>query len=109
MSRIKWKYKNIKAFADGTGHIEEEYNGTHYSVEFDWNIKCLNDYEDGVDLDIDLDDINVYNSKRDSYDVINISEYQEELIEMITEYINGNLSSFGIDSIQDVEEYLNND
>jgi tRNA splicing ligase len=109
MKKINWKYKNIYAFSDGTGMIEEEINNKLHTVDFNWSIICWDDYYDRMNVSVELSDIDVYDFKENVNTIIKIDEYKEELEEFIEQYINENSDRFGIDTLEDLKNYLNND
>jgi hypothetical protein len=107
MKKINWKYKNVYVYSDGTGFVEDVQNSKTYNVEFNWTALGLDDYDEMMNLDIELGDIDVYDFKTDSNETIKVDEYKEELEELIHQYINENLDRLGFpNNLEDLKEYL---
>lgn len=108
MSKIRWNYKNISAFSDSTGFIEEFQGTKQYMVEFNWSVSGWDSHRERINVDIELEPINVYDTSDDTYDTIEVTEYEEQLTELIEDYINNNTYLFGVDNEEDLKNYLTN-
>jgi hypothetical protein len=107
METIKWQWENVYVFLDGTGFIEEEHDNKCYNVAFNWTALGLDEYDEMMNLKIELSDIDVYDSRDDSNETIKVDKYKEELEELIYQYINENLDRLGFPTnLEDLKEYL---
>lgn len=108
MEKINWKRNNLSLSTDGTGFIEEYINKKIYLLEFTWRIKYWDDLTERIIVHIDFEDIYTYDDDTQTDVALSPKEYEEDLIDMIEDYINENSDDFGIRNLEDLDDLLNN-
>jgi hypothetical protein len=106
--KMLWNSKYLGVSRDGTGYIEYELGHFFFTLDFTWKLKNYDDYQERIVIDVDFEDIHAYDSLTDTVWYIDSIEYHEYLTEMIEDRVNECADEFGMRTMEDIKDLLNN-